>query len=462
LGNSRLGIKNLTPTSSTNIEIFSTSVDFRCCDWNYTSFFYSIDFTDLADSRPMDFNFAYLAGGQLHLKLGQTQTQTVVSEFGLAAQQRVRQMQKRHSWKQQSTASFLPAGFARDGEMNGTGLAVTIKGICQTPSNRLLYALEAGEVGGIFTIELPQQDLGDRRNGYEKRLFHSADFKVQQLDFNAHSEEIACAVVRKDGSAHIATMSATGTRLTEVTEGDSIDLAPKWLGGNRQAIVFQSTGVGRNSAGYIVEHRHTTIEQLDFDRHEVITLASDPQYDLLAPQVTDRGTLYCIRRPYQPLRRRIGLRRTLSDLSLIPFRLLMAVFEWLNFFTRRYTGKSLLNLERQPQSDLRHAVLLGRWVDVRAEMERNRRHGDADAPGIVPQTWQLIRQQPHQLPEIVARGVLSFDVAPDGSIVYSNGSAVYGVTPNGQTQRLNLDRSSDDLTIEQVVFLDRTNNYDLN
>jgi hypothetical protein len=404
----------------------------------------------------MDFNFAYLSGGRLHLKLGQTQIQTIVSEFGLAAQQRVRQTQKRNSWKQNAGANFLPLGIARETGDRGLDLAVSIRGMCQTPSRKLLYALEAGEVGGIFTIDLDRDPQFDR-HGYEKRLFHSADFKVEQLDFNAHNEQIACAVLRQDGSAHIATMQANGSRLAEVTEGDSIDLAPKWLGGNRAAIVFQSTGVGRNGAGYIVEHRHTTIEQLDFDRHEVITLASDPAYDLLAPQVTAEGTLYCIRRPYRPLRRRASLRRILSDLLLMPFRLLVAIFEWLNFFTRRYTGKSLIDIERhQHQPPSRHAVICGRWIDMQAEMDRNRRYGDTETPGIVPQSWQLIRQQPHQLPEVVAQGVLGFDVAADGSIVYTNGNAIYGIDRAGKIDRLSTDtdRTSPlERPIEQVLFI---------
>jgi hypothetical protein len=43
---------------------------------------------------------------------------------------------------------------------------------------------------------------------------------------------------------------------------------------------------------------------------------------------------------------------------------------------------------------------------------------------------------------------LAYDVAPDGSVIFSNGSAVYRIGPNGRQERLSMDR-----LIEQVVVL---------
>lgn len=101
----------------------------------------------------------------------------------------------------------------------------------------------------------------------EKRLFHSPDFKVDRVDFHPDRQLIACiacAVVRKDGTAN-------GVRLQEVTEGDAIDLAPKWIPGKCKAVVFQSAEIGRDQSGSIVEQRHSTIEHLDFDKQELVT-----------------------------------------------------------------------------------------------------------------------------------------------------------------------------------------------
>jgi hypothetical protein len=388
----------------------------------------------------MSFNFAYLSAGRLYLKLGQANVQAVASEFGQAAQERVAQKQRRDGWKQKNVmANFMPGGVSGDISQTESIVPVTVQGVCPTSGDRLLYTLEAGEIGGIFTL--------DHQATKEKRLFHSADFKVDRVDFHPEHQLIACAVVRKDGTANIATMPVDAVSLGEVTEGDAIDLAPKWIPGSRKAIVFQSAGISRDGAGYIIEQGHSTIEQLDFDQQEVITLASDPKYDLLSPQMTADGTLYYIRRPYRPLRQRVRPWQTLKEILLMPLHLLTAIFEWLNYFTRRYTGKSLL-AAHQPQRMGQKMVFLGRVVDVGTEVERNRRFGDADSPALVPRAWELVKQRPHQQPEIIGAGVLAFDVGADGSIVYSNGSAVYGMRPGSVPERLLLDRP-----IEQVVMI---------
>jgi hypothetical protein len=410
----------------------------------------------------MSFNFAYLSGGRLYLKLGQANVQTIISEFGQAVQQREAQMQRRNGWKQKNTtAKFTLAGMSPDAQEERPQVPIAVQGVCPTSADRLLYTLEAGEVGGIFTLErfAAGINLGgvaapeSRQQTKEKRLFHSADFKVDRVDFQPEYQLIACAAIGKDGTANIATMPVNAVHLAQVTEGDSIDLAPKWIPGFRRAIVFQSAGIGRDGAGRIVEQKHSTIEQLDLDRQEVITLASDPKYDLLSPQMTADGVLYYIRRPYRSLRQRARFSQVLKDTFSIPVRLFVAVLAWLNFFTRSHTGTSLLPVTQVPQHVSRQQLLvLGRLVDVGTEMERNRRFGDPDSPSLVPRSWELIEQYPHREPTVIGQGVLAFDVGADGQIVYSNGSAVYGTIPGGVTQRLVVDRP-----IEQVVLLDLDN-----
>ena len=414
----------------------------------------------------MSFNFAYLSGGRLYLKLGQATVQSIASEFGQAAQQRGFEMQRRNGWKQKNLSAFMP-GMSGDLQQQdrsrvdacSTIVPVAVQGVCPTGADRLLYTLEAGEVGGIFTLErfVPINISGTSPPEYpqktkEKRLFHSADFKVDRVDFHPDYQLIACATIGKDGTANIATMPVNAVQLEQVTEGDSLDLAPKWIPGFRRAIVFQSAGICRDRTGEIVEQKHSTIEQLDLDRQEVITLASDPKYDLLSPQMAADGTLYYIRRPYRPLRQPVRFSQTLTTAILIPIRLLRAICEWFNFFTRRHIGISLLPSPQRQPLKTQQTLFLGRLVDVGSQIQRNRRFGDADSPALVPRSWELIEQCPHREPKVIARGVLAFDVGSDGQLVYSNGSAVYGVLPGGVAQRLVVDRP-----IDQVVILDRDN-----
>ena len=58
----------------------------------------------------------------------------------------------------------------------------------------------------------------------------------------------------------------------------------------------------------------------------------------------------------------------------------------------------------------------------------NKKHQkDAEAPALVPKTWELVRQGLQGTPEVLANSVLSYDLAADGTVVYTNGSGVYKI-----------------------------------
>ena len=70
-----------------------------------------------------------------------------------------------------------------------------------------------------------------------------------------------------------------------------------------------------------------------------------------------------------------------------------AIFQFFNFFSMRYTGKPLSTsrgaIGRTP--DLKQMMVWGNLVDVdRAARESSA--GEADAPSLVPSSWQLVRE----------------------------------------------------------------------
>lgn len=92
----------------------------------------------------------------------------------------------------------------------------------------------------------------------------------------------------------------------------------------------------------------------------------------------------------------------------------------------RYTGKPLATSRgtAQRQLDLKQMMVWGNLIDVdRAARENGL--GDPDAPSLVPSSWQPVGQSPNGRKEVLAKGVLSFDIAKDGSLLYSNGSAIH-------------------------------------
>jgi len=70
-----------------------------------------------------------------------------------------------------------------------------------------------------------------------------------------------------------------------------------------------------------------------------------------------------------------------------------------------------------------------------------------EIPGLVPSTWHLVRQTGERK-EVLAKGVLSYDICGDGSIVYTNGNAIYRREADGKCGKVHVDDG-----IEQVIVM---------
>ena len=385
---------------------------------------------------------AYLADGRLHLKLADEPSRVLESPFAESVRAREVGLVHRNAWKAQGPdARFLAAGISTGDEQAAANAYAAITGLSRgrTPGE-ILYSIETTAVAGVFAF-----DVG---TAAEKWLFHGNQQRVRFPSTQPGHDLIACSV-RSDGfRAHIGVMRADGSALTEVTEGDSVDLAPSWVPQAPRRLVYQSAGVGRDASGRPVGVGPSAIHQLDIERGDVRPLAESAAHDLFGPRIGTDGALYYLRRPWNA-RPRFAPLRLLLDLLLLPFRLVAAIFNWLNFFTVRYSGKPLLTPQgaQQRQADARQWLIWGNLIGA-ADETRNRWGGATeDEPGLVPPSWQLVRQPTGGAPEVIARGVCSFDLAADG-VVYSTGSAVYHRGHAGTPVRL-----CTDSRIEQVIAL---------
>ena len=124
----------------------------------------------------MSHSYAYLSQGQLHLKLGEDPLRPVDSRFGQSLRDRAAQIQNRNSWKTQGTGAKFMSGGVLWGKQNDdpAEMRIAITGIssgCQ--SGELLYSLATDDIGGVFLLR-------DRATD-ERRLLHTADFRVRRL-----------------------------------------------------------------------------------------------------------------------------------------------------------------------------------------------------------------------------------------------------------------------------------------
>jgi hypothetical protein len=381
---------------------------------------------------------AYVAAGKLHVTNGSGSAQPIESQFAQSMRQRMLELHQRHEWKAQGRgAQFMRGGGVLwgTGERDPAEIPIRITGVSRgSRDGELFYTLTTPEVGGLFRIQ----------EGAEQRLFHTNDYRVSHVA-SGPGGRIACVCNHRSGTSSIAVLRDDGSEMNEVTQGDTQDASPSWASATE--IVFQSAGMARNQAGYAVGRGPFTLQKIDVEGGRLQTVAEDPKADLLGPKMAADGTLYYIRRPYEPPMAKVSFGRAVLDLLLLPFRLLYALFQFINFFTMRYTGKGLTTAggTAQREADVRQMMIWGNLVNAQ---KAAREAGDDDAPALVPKTWELVKQDRSGATEVLERGVVHFDLCPDGAVLYSNGSALFLRHANGKTERL-----LKDALIEQVAAL---------
>ena len=249
------------------------------------------------------------------------------------------------------------------------------------------------------------------------------------------------------GGSTIGVMGGDGSGFGEVTQGESVDDSPHWYPNEENRIVFQCAGLAMNEHGQYTGRGPAAIQSLNLDTGAMQCLAEDANFDFLGPQIATDGALYFIRRPYRGEQARFNLLRLLEDILLLPFRLIYAFFQFLNFFSMMYTGKPLSKSSgnsQQRYADMPRMMIWGNLIEARKSMMKS----GEDAGGLVPSSWELCRKSADGNIEILAKSVLSFDLEAGGSVVYSNGAVIYRRMADGQTTKLHKDTM-----IQQVVAM---------
>ena len=368
----------------------------------------------------MNFDFLYIASGKLYLKLHGAPFRLIDSEFARATQERILQIQRRNIFRDRGMmANRVPPQILKQmEEQANTATPINFTSACSDAQGKIYYALNVGDVAGVFTL--------DRDRIKEKRLYHGSDFLVEHLSVNDKEQSIACTTRQKDGTANIAIMPVVGAKPYEVTEGDSIDIAPSWVPHKKKALVYQSAGIARNREGYVRDRSPFRIEELDFERQEITCLVEDSDYDFLEPKINN-GNLYYIRRPYNPRQEQISVWSVLKDLLLLPLRLANTFYQILNFFAMTFTGKPLMKVgEAKPTESEQQIRVWGELIDLH-QLSRQKNRKESKVSGLVPNSWELVCQTDSGTVEVIARGVLYYDLTADGSILYTNGNIVYGL-----------------------------------
>jgi hypothetical protein len=378
---------------------------------------------------------AYLSNRKLHVRRNGT-TRQIDSEFERTVRERAASIERRHAWKSQGRGAMFQGGAWATQPGAKSDVPVLLTGLTAGSNGALLYSMETDAVSGVFLLDAAN---------VETRLFHTADFRVRHAALHPDGTMLAVTAFHKDMQSNIALLPVHGTDFTELTEGDSFDQLPRWAPGTKRRIVFQSAGVGRDAAGRFAGLGPCTIQQLDVDSGDLEEIAAEDGRDLLQPRQTEDRSLYFIRKPYESRLPNASLLGSLKDTGLFPFRMARAIFQYFNIFSMMYAGKPLVTSKGavQRRIDPRRAFIYGNLAT--AQMAQGQ---EDDAHASVPASWELVRQSPGGRAEVIARNVMAFDLAPDGSALYSDGAMITRLHSDGRTERiLQADQ------IEQVLAL---------
>lgn len=353
----------------------------------------------------------------------------VRSEYLENYQENLKVIQRRREWKQMSmTAAMGYDGLLPGLDPNNETDKFKITGLTRCGRTRsLIYAIRIEQMGGLFKVN--PFSKGDS----EGHIFHDKGIDIQNPCYNAKNNTLVYSQREIGQQEHLHAMNLKADSTTILTEGDTLDAYPRWIMGSSDSLVYQSAGIGRGANGVYMGLGPSGINKLNIKTGEIEELVQYDRFDCLAPAMDKEGSLYYIKRPYKPNQRQGNI---ISDILLFPFRLINAIFNFLNFFSMRYTGKPLSsgsNPARQ-DGDPEKYFIHGNMVDASKllgdQLRKEKRLG------IVPRSWELLKATPGSQVQVLAEGVISFDISSDGDIVCSNGKEVYSLDQSGKRTSL--------------------------
>ncbi len=312
-----------------------------------------------------------------------------------------------------------------------------ITSICSSRQpGAFLYSLESDSLCALLEVTENGAD--------EKRLWNDNNIQLRHVSVSRETGDMVFSVIHQNGTANIGVKHHGQGGFKELTEGDSFDTAPRWVPGEGTKIVFQSAGIGRNFRGQFLKLGAFNIQQLDAERGEMTTVLDDPHFDYLAPHVLADGRMFYIRRPYTA-HARLNPLTVLKDIVLFPFRLLYAIFQFLNFFSAAFTGRKLTSAggPKNQDMDLKQMMIWGNLVRARPDAQTQEEGAD-----LVPKSWELCCRSTNGESKTLAAGVLAYDTDAEGNVLYTNGNAIFLLPIDGRKQCIQRERM-----VQQVFFL---------
>ncbi|MCL1817205.1 MAG: hypothetical protein FWG43_06365, partial [Clostridiales bacterium] len=278
---------------------------------------------------------------------------------------------KRKEWKTSGQGAMFMGGFAQPKEE--TAISAQVEALCLVDDDTLIYGATMENSCGIYVKDPQEPQAPDRF------IVRRTDTRLFYLDYEPEEKLLVVCVSDGPLERHLVLCHSEKGDFDQITEGESIDIMPSFSHHDPKLIYFSSAGI------YFDPRRHTAhvsayaISKLNLRSGEISEVNADAAYDFIRPRENVEGILHCIRRPKKA---KTGGSFSPIDIVLIPFRLLRAIFSWLNFFSQRYTGESLtkrssgLNPAKNQQKSEEEIFIEGNLINAAKSLRENTQQGD--------------------------------------------------------------------------------------
>jgi hypothetical protein len=373
----------------------------------------------------------FAAGSKIALLKG-NKLEYIESNYLKSYRKNLQEIADRHAWKSQGTGANFRGDADKYAPRNGededrfakiNGVALIDKG------DKILYSISFQGYSGIFVRSLIEGE------DPETHVLHGSKARFCSLDYKKATNQIVVAMEDETAERNLAIMDMGKGHYHMITEGDSIDDNPVWGNLNNNCIYFDSKGIGRGEDGHIMGYSPREIYCLNMESKEIEEIAVMKDFDCFLPKEDKEGNLYFIKKPYHTSEARNA---SFKDFVLIPIKLLKAVFNFLEFFTMRYTGEAFKTKGPNPakgKNDPKQMFIYDNLVNVEKTLKENQSSGEK-YPGIAPRNWELMKLKRDGEIETVKKGVLDFDLTEEGDIVYSNGKHLIKRSSDGNEMML--------------------------
>ncbi len=342
---------------------------------------------------------------------------TYASQYIADYRERMRRMVKNKEWKHSGMgAMFRGDTMSEVGMDSETRVDAYINSVHAAGEDKVLYTFTVNQTSGVI-----EKTLSAKKDG-ERFILHTNDGELLSSDYNVTDGKFVAELKRGEISSDLVLLDTERGDYVSITDGDSRDENPSFSKKRPGVILYDSLAAGRNARGEFVEYAPAAVYEYDLNTLDLKEIRASEKYSYIKPVEDENGDIYCIRKPAKERERH----NPVVEILLIPYRLLMAIVNFIQIFVVFFTGKTMTGGGNNPakgrDTDSRQMIIRGNVIEVDKEIARNKKFKDKDL-AFIPASWKLVRIRGGEEEEMKS-GICDFSLA-EGGVVCTNGRKVF-------------------------------------